>query len=578
MNFAQNILKALGGRGIAFLALGTLAGLLLSSVDLGFTLLLHSLFSALGIQNPETTVSGTFANLSPLLLAAALIGVGIARSAGLYFVNFSGASANKIALTRLRLIRFHVSLEKNVQEPVDATEIQHAIHEIFPKTALFFRQLALCLGNSLYALGLIGVMVYHKPWLSLAALTGLALCAPIVLRKRKSIEKSARLIPDAHKDLMRGIDRVAQNWLFLKVMRLMDTERARLIKNTVQFNRESLSVIRMSLLSQAAVSTLGLSVLIAILFAALYLEPDAGIETLAFVYIFLRLIQTLAGLSSILASLGSVIPQYQSCSDFLGKTAMKDIRKAVSPMIEISELSEPARSLPSPSSFPAPSLSISNLAFQYGSTAPFLFKSLSKEIKAGEICAVVGPSGSGKTTLLSIIAGMLSPTEGEISLAGLSPQEFFRKDRGRVGFVGSMPYLIKGTLRENLCLGIPWEPSREEIQKALQEAQFNEKVESLEQGLEHALFAGGEGLSSGEKQRLCLARALLGRPSILILDEMSANLDLTTEQSIAHSLSALKGSCTIILTTHRTTFLALADQTITLPQKQPLQIEAQRDA
>ena len=99
---------------------------------------------------------------------------------------------------------------------------------------------------------------------------------------------------------------------------------------------------------------------------------------------------------------------------------------------------------------------------------------------------------------------------------------------------------------------------------ALEAARIADKVASLPLGLEHRLLSGGAGLSSGEKQRLCLARALVGQPNIIFLDEMSANLDLATEEIIAQSLAELKGSCTVLFSTHRPTLLSLADQKVSL--------------
>jgi len=573
MSFSQNTWKILGGRGSFLLLFGVLGGLVLSSVDLGFTLLLHSLFFALGIQEPQGSEAAVIESLSAPMLAAALLGVGITRYAGLYLVNIAAASAHRVASTRLRLIRFHISLKKNAFTPLDPSETQHAFHEIYPKTAMFFRHVALFSGNSLYALGLVAVMVYHEPWLSLASVLSLLLIAPIIMRSRKSIRESALRIPAAHKELMRGIDRVAQNWLFLRIMRLMGVEQERLIRNTVHFNDETLVIAKKAQLTNSAVSIVGLLILISALFVSLYQDARPGVSTVAFVYIFMRLIQALAGLASTLSALASVKPQYDVCAKFLQTVSGPEIRAAVSPMrAPLPDQKEEKALSAEPSSphLPAPAVSLQSLSFAFESTRHRLFEKLSLEVPAGEVCALVGPSGSGKTTLLTVVAGQLAPVSGEVLVGGLPAADFFAGDLCRVGFVGTVPYLVAGTIRDNLCLGIPWEPSQASIESALLAAQITDVVTALPDGLNHRLLAGGDGLSSGEKQRLCLARALLGKPNILFLDEMSANLDQKTETVIAQSLAELKGRCTILLSTHRTTFLGLADKTITLPQQRAL--------
>ena len=132
-----------------------------------------------------------------------------------------------------------------------------------------------------------------------------------------------------------------------------------------------------------------------------------------------------------------------------------------------------------------------------------------------------------------------------------------------IGYVGPESFLIEGTIRSNLIYGLEREPSPAEIECALALADCS-FIATLPDGLEHPLTFLETGLSAGQKQRLSLARALLRNPRALILDEATSNLDLDTEKKLVETLQRLKGRVTLIVATHRTALLALADQHLNL--------------
>ena len=135
---------------------------------------------------------------------------------------------------------------------------------------------------------------------------------------------------------------------------------------------------------------------------------------------------------------------------------------------------------------------------------------------------------------------------------------------GRYSFLGADPFLLAGSVRENLSYGATHELDDEALWSALDAARVREAISALPTGLDHPIGEDGSGLSAGQKQRLCLARALLMRPSILVLDEVSANLDEATEAQLAETLRGLRGSVTVFLVSHRPGILVHADDRLVL--------------
>lgn len=184
-------------------------------------------------------------------------------------------------------------------------------------------------------------------------------------------------------------------------------------------------------------------------------------------------------------------------------------------------------------------LQLQDVGLEFGASA--ILQQLNARLPAGELILVRGRSGSGKTMLLRLLAGLEAATSGRILLdgreiVGLHPD---------VVLVEREAAVFEGTLRENLTLG--WQGSDEELRVALEQARWN----ALPQGLDTLLGEGGYRLAAGERQRLGIARALLRRPRVLLLDEATTGLDEPTEQELLAELSRLKSGMTLILVASR---------------------------
>jgi ATP-binding cassette subfamily C protein len=197
---------------------------------------------------------------------------------------------------------------------------------------------------------------------------------------------------------------------------------------------------------------------------------------------------------------------------------------------------------------------------------PLAISELDLTIRVGETTAIVGPSGAGKSTIADLVIGLLVPTQGRVLVDGRPLNaERMRGWRDQIGYVAQDTFLLHDTIRANLLWACP-NASDEEIHEALRAAAAEDFVSRLPEGIETVLGDRGVRLSGGERQRLALARALLRKPSLLILDEATSSLDPENEKRIQHAIEELHGSMTILIITHRLFTVQSADVIYVLEQ------------
>jgi ATP-binding cassette, subfamily B, bacterial PglK len=208
---------------------------------------------------------------------------------------------------------------------------------------------------------------------------------------------------------------------------------------------------------------------------------------------------------------------------------------------------------------------LENVTFQYPTRDEPALREISLVVRPGESVGIVGPTGSGKSTLLDIILGLLEPADGLVSVDG-SPLAAHREAWQRsIGYVPQDVYLVDDTLRANVGLG--WQGSEiddEAVVEAVSLAGLDDVVAGLPNGIDTVVGERGVRLSGGQRQRVGLARALYTRPSVLVLDEATSNLDHGTERRIVDTLAALPGGTTMIVVTHRTVSVRRCDRIVYL--------------
>jgi ATP-binding cassette subfamily B protein len=199
-----------------------------------------------------------------------------------------------------------------------------------------------------------------------------------------------------------------------------------------------------------------------------------------------------------------------------------------------------------------------NLNFNYGDTA--VLHDISLRIPAGSSLAIVGPTGCGKSTLVSLISRLYEAPEGELLIDGRPVREYpLAVLRRNIGMVSQETFLFSETIRENLAFGAP-KASTEELLEAAEAAHIRREFEEFPQGFQTIVGERGVTLSGGQKQRCAIARALVRRPAILILDDALASVDTYTEERILGGLRTYTTTSTTILISHRVSTVRNADQ------------------
>jgi subfamily B ATP-binding cassette protein MsbA len=205
-----------------------------------------------------------------------------------------------------------------------------------------------------------------------------------------------------------------------------------------------------------------------------------------------------------------------------------------------------------------------HVTFRYEPGGPIVIKDVSFTICRGSVVAIVGKSGSGKSTLVNLLCRFYDVETGIISVDGKPLATLdLRSWRKRLAFAGQDADLLTGSIRENIIFGL-LDASDEDVRNAVELSNAAEFVDKLPKGLDTQVGPRGLRLSGGQRQRIALARALIRRPDILILDEATNAVDDVTEQAIHDAIGQLAGSSTIIIIGHRLSTLRTADRTLVM--------------
>jgi len=207
-----------------------------------------------------------------------------------------------------------------------------------------------------------------------------------------------------------------------------------------------------------------------------------------------------------------------------------------------------------------------DVTFSYPGAEEPAISNISFAVYPAEVTAIIGGTGSGKTTLINLIPRFYDVDSGSVLVDGVDVRKMSQKDlRAKIGFVPQTPILFSGTVFENIRYGKP-EATEEEVMNAARIAQASEFITELQDGYSSQIAQGGTNLSGGQKQRLAIARAIVRRPGIYILDDSFSALDFKTDARLRAALAQETMNSTVIIVAQRVSTVMEANRIIVIDE------------
>lgn len=319
------------------------------------------------------------------------------------------------------------------------------------------------------------------------------------------------------------------------------------------------SALRQKVLSQELLKALQEPLIVILMSSGLFLAFTYRKEGMADFFMLAVLFYR------ILTRMGSIQKQYQDLGIF--ESAYWSFQKRLN---EIESVGEEVTGDVHPSFDQA--IRFDNVTFFHGDKE--IFRNVSLEIPQGSLVAITGESGVGKTTLVDLISGLITPQQGRVLVDGVPLRRLNTLAwRKQIGYVPQEMFLFHDTVLNNVTLG-DRSVSRQEAEDALHKAGAWDFVSALSEGLDTEVGEGGTRFSGGQRQRISLARALVNRPRLLILDEMTTSLDPMTETAICETLLQLLGKMGIVAISHQQALVLAADKVLRVSGGDVVEVEA----
>ena len=407
--------------------------------------------------------------------------------------------------------------------------------------------------NALTTLIGIGVLLWLSPWLGVvvAVTAGPLTVLTLMLERRYSV--AARRAQDQAGDLATTVEESALGIRVLKSFGRARELTARFVADAADLRGTELVKVR----------------LLAALWAVLVLLPETALAVILGVGAS-GVAQGSVTLGTLVAAVAVMTYLYWPIASIGWLLAEAGNAAAATRRYwEVRDVEPAVVDPPDPLALPSPvrgELRVSGVRFRYPGAAQEVLSGVDLLVRPGETMALVGATGSGKTTLTALVARLADPTDGAVLLDGVDVRRLRLADlRRAVATAFEDPVLISASVRENVALGVPDAPA-EDVWAALRVASADGFVAALPWGIDTRIGEQGLSLSGGQRQRLALARAVLGRPPVLVLDDPLSALDVHTEAEVEAALRRVLGGVTALVVAHRPSTVQLADRVALLAE------------
>ena len=556
--FAKNWKHLLGSTGQKWLFGSVITGIGLAVIELGLAKTIQMLLQVLGITYSEISEVNS---IQPVLVW--LLILGLLRSACQFFSLQAKTMIDDSVLLNCRSEFVRRLSGLGIARPSNSETIV-LINDTFQRCAYFYNSISQLIPLILQLVAIIFGCFYYAWREATLGIAGLVFVGGAVLFLNKSVRVIATQLPGEQLKFSKRMNRVLNNWLLVCVSDLKTTETQSLLENAKQYSNFSVRAQFFGNIASTLPPLFGILLVVAVLWVGAFFRFSTGEATVAFVYLFLRLAMNLAALSGVMTSINQYYPDFLKAAQW--HNSLLEVGKKPQQPGADAKLSFANKD--------APKITVTNLEVEFVHNSP-VFTGLNFSLEPGSQTAFIGPSGCGKTTLLECLLGIRTPTRGSVFIDGIPADKWLQSGQPSLGYVSVEPFLIEGTILENLLYGFPKSklPVNKNGQVDLELLEQKARNIFIDLGLDKVIAEVGfsrkiseasEGLSAGQKQRLCLARAILIEPTLLVLDEATANLDLESESRVCEALRRLKGSCTTIIVTHRKGILAHADLILSL--------------
>lgn len=340
----------------------------------------------------------------------------------------------------------------------------------------------------------------------------------------------------------------------------LDKERERFLKSNKDYAEASISVGRVSaLLNPVTTVVINLGIAAILWFGGIEVYEGSMTqgEVIAYINYVNMILSALIVLANLVVTFTKAAASANRVNEILGLEPSIVDKTVLANITATDELK-------SEKNDDMPIIEFRNVSFSYTESSEYALKNISLEIKKGQRVGIIGSTGSGKSTLINLIVRFYDTTKGSVHLNGINVKDYKQKElRDKIGLVPQKSVLFSGTIEDNLRWGNE-KASQEEIEAAAKIAQAYEFILKKEEGFKAIISQGGTNLSGGQKQRLAIARAIVKRPEILILDDSISALDYATDAAFRRMLAENLSDKTIIMVTQRVSTIRNADLIVVL--------------
>ncbi len=435
-----------------------------------------------------------------------------------------------------------------------------------------------------YGLHVMGIRLIREPLKALACisigffinwrLTALALVVVpvtglLLAHFGKLLKRAAHRAMETMESIYGCISESFDSFRIVTAFGQQERQRQKFAESNDRFYKRSMKIVRIASLTRPSTEMLGMIAVVLALTPGAYLVLK-GTEEIWGIKLSPSPM-SIAQLTALYALLAGTLDPVRKMSNVFSQ-----VKRSLAAGERVLELVEQESEVletdtPLPAARHQESIQFRNVSFRYRSQdhatpTPRVLDSVSLDVKFGEVVAVVGSNGSGKSTLLSLLPRLMDPEDGEILIDGVNIRNYRMADlRSQIGLVTQDTMLFDESVYDNIRYGDEG-ANKAAVEEAARQAHALPFISQLENGFDTLIGPKGQGLSGGQRQRLALARAMIRRPSILILDEATSAVDAHSEDLIHHALKSFAQDRTVFIITHvlSETFLDLVDRIVVM--------------